>query len=175
MSGNSPPTTIPHIRIERLILYIRNQKVILDDDLANLYEVETSALVRAVRRNIERFPADFMFQLNQEEFLSLKQIRLESNKRGGRRYATYAFTEQGVAMLSSVLHSPNAIQVNVEIMRTFVKLREILATHRELASKIEQLESKYNSQFKAVFDAIKALMRESSQARPIGFARDFED
>lgn len=172
MSENSPHNAIPHSRILRLILFIRNQKVILDDDLANLYEVETGALIRAVRRNIERFPDDFMFQLNQEEFLSLKHTRLESNKRGGRRYAPYAFTEQGVAMLSSVLHSPNAIHVNVEIMRTFVKIREILATHKELAFKIEQLESKYDSQFKAVFDAIKALMRESAKTRPIGFFRN---
>jgi len=129
----------------------------------------------AVRRNIERFPADFMFQLNKEDFLSLMQIRLERNKQGGRRYAPYAFTEQGVAMLSSVLDSPIAILVNVEIMRALVKLREILATRKELAPEIEQLESKHNSKFKAVFDAIKALMRESSQTRPIGFARDHGD
>jgi ORF6N domain len=122
-------------------LLIRGQKVLLDKDLAELYGVPTRALVQAVKRNIKRFPQDFMFQLNSHEAEDLRSQIVTSKKgRGGRRYAPYAFTEQGVAMLSGVLHSPRAIGVNVAIMRTFVRLREILATHKELARKLEQLD-----------------------------------
>ncbi|HUW00638.1 MAG TPA: ORF6N domain-containing protein [Gallionella sp.] len=139
--------------------------------LAELYEVEPRALVQAVKRNIERFPEDFMFQLGPEEFANLKsQIVISSW--GGIRAAPYAFTEQGVSMLSSVLRSDRAIQVNIEIMRTFVRLRQILASNAELSRKLATLEKKYDIQFKAVFDAIRQLMTplEPKQNRPIGFA-----
>jgi len=130
----------------------------LDVDLANLYNVNTGILVQAVKRNLDRFPSDFMFQLSNEEFENLKSHFGTSSLWGGRRYPPFAFTEQGVAMLSSVLHSKRAVQVNVEIMRAFVRLRQILSSHADLARKLEQLEKKYDSQFRAVFDAIRQLM-----------------
>ena len=165
---------IPIERIERRIYFIRDQKIMLDKDLAELYGVETKRLVEAVKRNIRRFPHDFMFQLNEEENDLLRSQIATSNistGRGGRRYAPYAFTEQGVAMLSSVLRSPRAIDVNVEIMRAFVRLRRMLASNVELARKLETLEKKYDSQFKVVFDAIRQLMEpaESKGKRHIGF------
>lgn len=165
---------IPAERIERCILFIRDQKVILDKDLAELYGVGTKVLLQAVKRNLRRFPADFMFQLNDEEFVFLRSQFVTSNisaGRGGRRYAPYAFTEQGVAMLSSVLRSPRAIDVNVEIMRAFVRLRRMMASNVELARKLDALEKKYDSQFKVVFDAIRQLMAppESKAKRQIGF------
>jgi hypothetical protein len=143
----------------------------LDSNLAELYGVETKALNRAVRRNPGRFPDDFMFQLTGEEFEGLRFHFGTSNEgRGGRRYTPLAFTEQGVAMLSSVLHSPRAVQVNIAIMRAFVKLREILASHQELAQRLEEMESRYDAQFKAVFDAIEALMQPPDiPRRRIGF------
>ena len=164
---------IPAERIENSILFIRKEKVILDEDLAFLYGVSTKVLIQAVKRNMERFPLDFMFQLSKEEFVSLRsQIVTSKPKsgRGGRRYPPYAFTEEGVAMLSSVLNSPRAIKVNIEIMRAFVRLRKILASHVELARKMETLEKKYDSQFKIVFDAIRQLMapKEAPNKR-IGF------
>lgn len=150
----------------------------LDTALARLYEVETRALVQAVKRNIERFPADFMFQLTQKEFDFLRSQSVISNPegRGGRRYLPYAFTEQGVAMLSSVLRSDRAIHVNIEIMRAFVRLRQMLATHKELAQKLAALEKKYDTQFRAVFDAIRELMTppDPENKRPIGFSRGEE-
>jgi hypothetical protein len=130
----------------------------LDSDLASLYEVETKALVRAVKRNRDRFPEDFMFQLSPEEFDDLRRHFGTSSVWGGRRYAPYAFTEQGVAMLSSVLRSPRAVAVNVEIMRAFVRLRQMLSSNADLARKLDGLEKKYDSQFKIVFDAIRQLM-----------------
>ena len=141
----------------------------LDADLAALYGVETRALVQAVKRNLGRFPEDFMFQLTPEEAANLRsQIVISSW--GGRRTPPYAFTEQGVAMLSSVLHSERAAQVNVEIMRTFVRLREVLSSHADLARKLVTLERKYDAQFKAVFDAIRALMATpTGTKRKIGF------
>lgn len=151
-------TLLPLDRIERLILSVRGQKVMLDADLAELYGVETRALVQAVKRNSERFPGDFLFQLDAEEFANLRSQSVMSSW-GGRRRPPYAFTEQGVAMLSSVLHSPRAISVNIEIMRSFVKLRELLSTHAELARKLAELEARYDAQFKAVFDAIRELMQ----------------
>jgi hypothetical protein len=164
---------IPVERIEQSILLIRNQKVILDADLAALYGVETKYLVRAVKRNIGRFPSDFMFQLNKEEFKSLRFHFGTSSQWGGRRYPPYAFTEQGVAMLSSVLNSPRAILVNIEIMRAFVRLRQILASHVALARKLDALEKKYDAQFKAVFDAIRQLMLPPApKRRAIGFRVD---
>ena len=149
---------VPVERIERQILLIRGQKVLLDNQLAELYGVATGNLVRAMKRNIDRFPEDFMFQLSREEFTDLRCHFGTSSEWGGRRYPPYAFTEHGVAMLSSVLSSQRAIQVNIEIMRAFSRLRHLLASHSELAAKIARLERKYDSQFKIVFVAIRALM-----------------
>jgi hypothetical protein len=159
-------------RIERLILMIRGQKVMLDSDLAELYGVETKVLNRAVKRNKARFPADFMFQLSGEEAANLR-CQIGTSSYGGRRYQPYAFTEQGVAMLSSVLHSRRAVRVNVEIMRTFVRLRHWLLTHEDLARKLETLEKKYDAQFRSVFEAIRQLMiPPGSRRKQIGFHGD---
>jgi len=149
---------IPSEQIERAILLIRSQKVMLDADLAALYGVETGQLVRQVKRNFGRFPDDFAFQLTRKEFTDLKCQFGISSSWGGRRTPPWAFTEQGVAMLSSVLRSKRAVAVNIEIMRTFVRLREILATHAELARRLDELEKKYDRQFAVVFDAIRQLM-----------------
>ena len=155
----SDPTIIPTERIERSILLVRGHKVLLDSGLADLYGVETRVLVQAVRRNRNRFPDDFMFQLTKEEFADLKsQSVMSSSGWGGRRYPPYAFTEQGVAMLSSVLRSQRAVQVNIEIMRAFVRLRQMLASNQELSLRLDELEQKYDEQFRAVFDAIRQLM-----------------
>ena len=157
------------LQIERHILLIRGEKVMLDSDIADLYGVGTKTLVQAVKRNIERFPADFMFQLSREEFEILRSQFVTSN-RGGRRYAPYAFTEQGVAMLSGVLRSERAVRVNVEIMRAFVRLRRILASDKKLARQLRDLEEKYDARFKLVFDAIRQLMPPpAAKKRPIGF------
>ncbi len=165
----------PHGLVERItktILFIRGEKVLLDADLAALYGVDTGTLVRAVKRNIERFPDDFMLQLTEDEWANLRSQIGISSSWGGRRYAPYAFTEQGVAMLSGVLRSEQAVLVNIEIMRAFVRLREILATHHELAKKLNNLERKYDSQFKAVFDAIRQLMEPPlPPKKPIGFRK----
>jgi len=160
-------------RIERAILLIRGQKVMLDADLGSLYGVETKTLVRAVKRNAQRFPTDFMFQLTHEEFANLRCHFGTSSRWGGRRYPPYAFTEHGVAMLSSVLRSPRAVQVNIEIVRTFVRLRRLLSSHEELARKLRGLERKYDSQFKVVFDAIREIMKPpSGKTHRIGFRTD---
>jgi phage regulator Rha-like protein len=144
--------------IEGLIYMIRGHKVILDSDLAELYGVEVKQLKRQVRRNIERFPSDFMLQISKEEYESLRR-QFGTLKRGEHaKYLPYAFTEQGVAMLSSVLKSKRAIQVNIAIMRSFVKIREMLSAHKDLARKLEDMEKKYDSQFRVVFDAIRQLM-----------------
>ncbi|MBI4212601.1 MAG: ORF6N domain-containing protein [Deltaproteobacteria bacterium] len=157
-------------RITPLILLLREQKVILDADLAKLYEVETKNLNKAVQRNWERFPSDFMFQLTNQEVAALRFQFGTSNEQGGRRYLPFAFTEQGVAMLSSVLRSPRAIQVNIEIMRAFVHIRKMLISHKDLSEKIEKLERKYDTQFKVVFDALRALMEPPPvKRRKIGF------
>jgi hypothetical protein len=157
--------------IEGLILLIRHQKVMLDSDLAELYGVTTKRLNEQVKRNRARFPEDFMFQLTVSETEILRsQIATSKKGGGGRRYRPYTFTEQGVAMLSSVLNSERAIQVNVEIMRAFVRLRRMLATQAGLARKLDALEKKYDAQFKVVFDAIRELMKPpESKKRPIGF------
>jgi len=143
----------------------------LDADLAVLYGVSTKRLNEQVRRNRSRFPDDFMFQLTREEVRSLRsQFATSKQGRGGRRYAPLVFTEQGIAMLSTVLNSERAIQVNIEIMRAFVHLREMIVTHRDLARKLETLEKKYNAQFKVVFDAIRQLMAPPEpKKRKIGF------
>jgi ORF6N domain len=158
-------------KIEKAIYQIRGEKVMLDRDLALLYEVETKVLNRAVKRNLQRFPPDFMFQLTAEEAEILRcQIGTSSLSHGGRRYFPYVFTEQGVAMLSSVLNSERAILVNVEIMRAFVKLRQMLASNAELSRRLDELESKYDKQFRVVFEAIRQLMATSAQGRKeIGF------
>lgn len=159
------------LRIERSIRLIRGDKVILDEDLAELYGVETKNLIKAVKRNIARFPADFMFQLTNQEFANLRFQFGTSSQWGGRRTPPYAFSEQGVAMLSSVLHSARAVQANVEIMRTFVRLRRMLASHADLVQRLEELEQKYDAQFKVVFDAIRQLMEPAKVERPkIGFS-----
>jgi len=161
---------IPADRIEKAILLIRKQKVMLDADLADLYGVQTKFLVRAVKRNIDRFPADFMFQLSKEEFDDLRFHFGTSSDWGGRRYPPYAFSEQGVAMLSSVLRSQRAVQVNIEIMRAFIRLRQMLASNAELARKLDELEKKYDAQFKEVFEAIRQLMiPPEPKRRPLGF------
>jgi len=161
---------IPVEVIERRILLMRKQRVILDSDLAELYGVETKALTRAVRRNIDRFPDDFMFRLNKDEFDHLRRHFGTSSQWGGRRTPPYAFTEQGVAMLSSVLRSSQAVHVNIEIMRTFVQLRAMTADHKALARRLHQLEQKYDKQFAVVFDAIRGLMEPATpKNRPIGF------
>ena len=149
---------IPAGRIQQAILLLRGEKVLLDADLALLYDVETKALTRAVRRNLDRFPPDFMFRLTKPEHDDLRRHFGTSRSWGGRRYPPYAFTEQGVAMLSSVLRSKRAVLVNVEIMRAFVGLRRMLASHGQLSRKLAALEKKYDSQFKVVFDAIRQLM-----------------
>jgi phage regulator Rha-like protein len=148
---------VPQEIIETKIILIRGKKVMLDKDLAQLYGVTTSNLNKAVRRNIERFPEDFMFQLSKEEFENLK-FHFGTSSWGGTRKLPHAFTENGVAMLSSVLNSDRAIKVNIQIMRTFTKLREMLMTHKDLKKKIEAMEEKYDYQFKIVFDAIKELL-----------------
>ena len=148
----------------------------LDADLAALYGIETKALVRAVKRNADRFPGDFMFQLNPQEFDNLRCQIGTSSSWGGRRHAPYAFTEQGVAMLSSVLRSKRAVQVNVEVMRTFVRLRRILAENAGLTQRLDELEKKYDVQFKVVFDAIRQLMQPPEQKKKrIGFATNPDD
>ncbi|MBX7259651.1 MAG: ORF6N domain-containing protein [Candidatus Hydrogenedentes bacterium] len=166
---------IPAERIERLILLIQNQKVILDKDLAALYGVTTGNLNKAVDRNIDRFPSDFMVRLTPEDFTNLK-FHFGSSSWGGTRKLPRAFTEQGVAMLSSVLRSPRAVQVNIEIMRAFVRLRSLLASNEALSRKLAALEKKYDAQFKVVFDAIHQLMTppEPKKKRTIGFARGGE-
>lgn len=162
---------IPVEQIEKRIFLIRGQRVMLSTDLAELYGVEPRVLVQAVKRNIDRFPEDFMFPLSKTEFADLKSQIVISSWGGARRARPYAFTEQGVAMLSSVLRSKRAIRVNIAIMRAFVRLREILTTHKDLAGKLAALERKYDAQFKVVFDAIRELMAPSRPppGRQIGF------
>jgi hypothetical protein len=169
---------IPVERVERAILAIRGQRVLLDRDLAELYGVETRSLIQATKRNLARFPADFMFQLTQEEFENWRSQIVMSNPdlRMSLRRRPYAFTEQGVAMLSGVLNSPRAVEVNIAIMRTFVRLRQLMLDNRDLARKIEELEKKYDTQFNSVFDAIRQLMNPPTDPprRKIGFDRPGE-
>jgi len=166
-------STVLVASIENKIYFLRGQKVMLDRDLAELYGVTTSRLNEQVKRNRSRFPSDFMFQLQVEEVNSLiSQNAISNVGRGGRRKPAYVFTEQGVAMLSSVLRSERAVQVNIEIMRAFVRLRRMLAAHKELAGKLAEMEKKYDGQFKVVFDALRELMAppEPPKGR-IGFHR----
>ena len=172
------PNLIPQERVENKIFLMRKQKVMLDRDLAELYGVTTGNLNKAVSRNLDRFPADFMFQLAKKEADSLR-FQFGSLKRGQHtKYLPRAFTEQGVAMLSSVLNSKRAILVNIQIMRAFTKLRAMLLTHKDLKIKIEAMEKKYDRQFKIVFDAIRQLLEPpaKSATRVIGFkAREDKD
>lgn len=167
-------TSKPPLRAEDIsqqIHTIRGHRVMLDADLAELYDVPTKAFNQAIQRNMDRFPEDFMFQLMEEEFAGLRSQFVTSKKgRGGRRYLPYVFTEQGVAMLSGVLNSHRAVQVNIAIMRAFVRMRRMLVSHEELARKVAALEGKYDSQFRVVFDAIRALMEPPKTPRQrIGF------
>jgi len=183
-----PAVVLKPENLAALVRTVRGERVLLDADLATLYGVATGDLNQAVKRNLERFPADFMFQLSVEEWGDLRsQIVISkgmragmrsqiatSNARGGTRYTPYVFTEQGVAMLSSVLRSPRAVEVNIAIMRTFVLLRRLMDSNRELARKIDALERKYDEQFTVVFDAIKELIatddgRKAQPKRRIGF------
>jgi hypothetical protein len=169
------PSALTAASIERSIYILHGQKIMLDADLARLYQVPTSRLNEQVKRNRTRFPADFMFQLTAPEAASLRSQFATSNpSRGGRRHRPYAFTEQGVAMLSSVLKSGRAVQVNIAIMRAFVKLREILATHKELGQRLEELEGRFkmhDAQIREVFAAIRALLAPEPKPsnRRIGF------
>ena len=157
-------------RIHKSIFLIRGQKVILDVHLADLYEVETRALIQAVTRNRTRFPRDFMFRLSKREFASLRSQIVISNIRGGRRSAPYAFTEHGVAMLSSVLRSNRAISVNIEVVRAFVYLRRIVSEHADLAKRIDELEELYDGKFQIVFDAIRGLLQPpAKEKKRIGY------
>ena len=156
--------------IATLIYFIRGHRVMLDSDLAVLYNVETKRLKESVRRNIERFPSDFMFELTQEEYKFLRS-QIATLKRGKHsKYLPFAFTEHGAVMLASVLRSPVAVQASIHVVRAFVKLREILASNKELAQKIEDLEKKYDKQFQIVFEAIKQLMSpQKNERKPIGY------
>ena len=159
-------------QVERNILLIREHRVMLDTDLAKLYGVPTGTLNQAVKRNVSRFPTDFMFRLTEEESAALRSqfVTLKTGRGQHRKYRPYAFTEQGVAMLSSVLHSERAIQVNIAIMRTFVQLREMISSNKRLARRLNELEKKYDGQFRIVFEAIRELMAEpDSKVKRIGF------
>ncbi|MCX5792391.1 MAG: ORF6N domain-containing protein [Elusimicrobia bacterium] len=161
---------IPQEILESKILVFKGHKVMLDRDLAVLYGVETKALNRAVRRNKDRFPGDFMFKLNKSEACVFSRCHSGTLKRGGNiKYAPYVFTENGVAMLSSVLNSKRAVAVNIQIMRTFTKLRGLLSTHADLRRRLEDMEKKYDYQFKVVFDAIKSLIADPPPVKKIGF------
>jgi hypothetical protein len=162
---------VPLERVERVIYLIRGQKVMLDRDLANLYKVETRVLNQAVKRNETRFPSDFMFELTREEIMRISQFVISSGS-PDIKYSkrVLAFTEQGIAMLSGVLKSPLAIEVNIAIMRTFVKLRQMLQSNEELSRRLDELESKYDEQFRLVFEAIRELMiPPEPKKNPIGF------
>lgn len=174
----TPPQNaiVPAALISQKIFFVRGTRVMLDADLARLYAVSTKNLNKAVKRNASRFPSDFMFQLSSKELHSLRfQAGTSKTGRGGRRYAPYVFTEQSVAMLSSVLRSSRAVQINVAIMRTFVRLREMLATHEELRRKIDAMEKRYDTRFPAVFDTIRQMLATPVPARkPIGFQARLE-
>ncbi len=160
---------LPAERIEFAILALRGERVMLDEDIAALYGVETKTLIRSMKRNLDRFPLDFMFQVTQEEAKILR-CQIGTSSWGGRRYLPYAFTEQGVAMLSSVLRSERAVHVNIEIMRAFVRLRRVMTTQADLVRRLDELEQRYDGQFTVVFDALRQMMEPPERgARRIGF------
>jgi hypothetical protein len=173
MAKKTPPKQlVSNDTIASKIYFIRGQKVMLDRDLADLYGVETRTLKQTVRRNIGRFPLDFMFELKKSEFEDLRS-QIATSSWGGTRYMPMAFTEQGVAMLSSVLRSDRAIKVNIQIMRTFTRLRKMLSTHEELKQKIEDLEKRYDENFRIVFEAIKQLFTEEEKpGSKIGYIKE---
>ncbi len=162
---------IPKERIINKIYWLRGQRVMFDVDLAELYEITTGNLNKAVKRNVERFPNDFMFQLSKLEYENLKFHVGRASVWGGTRALPYAFTEQGVAMLSSVLRSKRAVAMNIHIVRVFTRMREMLLTHKELREKIDKMEQKYDKNFRVVFDALKRMiaMKEEEPPREIGF------
>jgi len=162
------PNLIPQERIQDRIYLIRGQKVMVDSDLAGLYGVETKVLNQAVRRNIKRFPEDFMFQLTKEESNSLRSQFVTLKRGQHSKYLPYAFTENGVAMLSSVLNSARAIQVNIQIMRTFTRLRELLATHKDLRQKVEQMEKRLDQLPRVIFHIIRSLLAPKTKVKRIG-------
>ena len=163
-------TLVPIERIASKINLIRGMKVMLDRDLAELYDVETKVLKQAVRRNIDRFPPDFMFELTEEENQSLRSQNVTLKRGQHSKYLPFAFTEQGVAMLSSVLKSDRAIHVNIQIMRAFTQLRQMLSTHEDLKRKIESMEKKYDQQFQIVFETLDQLLTiESKPKKKIGY------
>jgi hypothetical protein len=169
---------VPMERIERAILFIRGEKVMLDSDLAEIYGVETKALNQAVKRNASRFPVDFMFRLTTTEVVELNrsQIVTGSQKHRDPRFHPYAFTEHGALMLANVLNSESASNTSVQVVRAFVKLRQMLSSNAELARKLESLEKKYDAQFKVVFDAIRQLMSPPAKPkREIGFHVKYDD
>jgi phage regulator Rha-like protein len=167
---------VPLERIDRAIILVRGERVMLDSDLAEIYGVETKVLNRAVKRNASRFPADFMFQLTAEEAANLRCQSGTSSLYGGRRYLPYAFTEHGALMLANVLNSERAAQTSVMVVRAFVKLRQMLASNAELARKLAAMEKKYDAQFKVVFDAIRQLMSPPAKPkREIGFHATQDD
>jgi hypothetical protein len=158
--------------ISNQIYFIRGEQIMLDFDLAQLYGVETKRLKEAVKRNIERFPEDFMFELTKSEWENLR-THFAASSWGGIRYMPYAFTEQGVAMLSGILRSERAVEVNIAIMRTFVQLRKLMSSNKELSKKIESLEKKYDEQFQAVFTVIKKLIQQENKPRKMmGFNKE---
>jgi phage regulator Rha-like protein len=176
MQKPSKDAIVPSALISQKIFFVRGARIMLDADLARLYGVATKNLNKAVKRNVSRFPMDFMFRLSSNELLNLRfQSGTSKRGQGGRRYAPYAFTEQGIAMLSSVLRSQRAVQVNIAIMRTFVRLREMLATHEELRRKIDEMEKRYDARFQAVFATIRQMLETPVPAKkPIGFHAKLE-
>ena len=172
-AGQGEAALVPAERIAQAFLVIRGERVLLDEDLAELYGVETGALNRAVSRNAERFPSDFMFRLTKDEWARLRCQFGTSKGRGGRRYRPRAFTEQGVAMLSGVLRSRRAAQVNVEIMRAFVRMRRLMASHEELAARLDELAADTEAQFRNVYELLGRLLApEEGESRRIGFLAD---
>jgi hypothetical protein len=172
MREMSTDSLVPVERIVSAVIFIRGAKVIMDRDLATLYGVETKVLLQAVKRNGDRFPDDFMFQLTDDEFQKVRELDGPRTGRGGRRTSPYVFTEQGVAMLSGVLNSPRAIAVNIAIMRAFVKLRQLLSDNEKLARKLRAMEKKYDGHFRIVFEAIREMMEppaEEEKKSRIGF------
>lgn len=177
--NGSTETDLTATRLEKRIHELRGHNVMLDHDLADLYRVEVRVLNQAVARNGDRFPSDFMFQVTHAEAARLTPQTASSPGRGGRRYLPFAFTEEGVAMLSSVLRSDRAVRVNVEIMRAFVRMRRMVIDHKDLSQRLDALEAKYDDQFKVVFEAIRQLMEPPPEpaepAKVIGFRTDAED